>query len=206
MNGDTLTPGSDSLMYRLETMLERLVPRLMPRRRTWTEPFDKEFARATKGLIAGFMVASALICGVVMIDNSATMRDGMTIDSLMHALVMITIPLTVVGCMVAVVPLTIVMMLERVIKIDLGAPVWIAIGILPSLAVSAAALGGHSTIIGPAICMGGYAATFAYVLRSTTGRKVTAAKWALTAATCLTMLVAACIIGSMLPGVPRGIN
>jgi hypothetical protein len=112
---------------------------LLPRRLAWRRPFGMDWSRALSGMFLGLVAsggatALALILEIVVFSASGSMsRPGP--GDLLTVMVIVPLPIAAYGTALALVPMTAVMALERIARIDLGPICWTMFGLPPSLVV-----------------------------------------------------------------------
>ena len=98
------------------------------------------------------------------------------------------------GCVVAVLPMAMVMALERRLRIDLGSAAWTCVGLGPTMALSLLVAGREAMALPPAMFAGGFAAAGAHLLRTTASRAIEPGEWVETIAICTGMLLVSWVI------------
>jgi hypothetical protein len=150
----------------------------LPRRRTWDGPFGGDWSGALKGM-AGGLLAAGIAAGFAMLLEAmyhagphAWQRPGP--GDMISILVMIPFGIAAYGTVVAIVPMTVVMGAERLLRIDLGVVCWTALGLVPSTVVGLVLPG--TVFGGLAMASGGIGGMTAYAMRHA-ARPGTVSRW-----------------------------
>lgn len=165
---------------------------MTPRRRTWSTPFRQEFGRALTGLAIGFMV-SFLLCMIPVHQGTAEVPRHVDARQVLDAISVCSMAM-LCGCVVAAPIMASVMLLERKLRIDLGAAIWTCIGLVPTAALSVLLLGRLAADVPPTMWTGGFAAILAHLMRRTTGRRTETREYLGIAAAWACMLAASWLV------------
>jgi len=140
---------------------------LLPGRRTWGRTFGDDWSDALKGmayglLAAGIAAAFAMLLGA-MYDAGPHHWQRPGPGEMVVMLVTTTLGIAGYGTAVAIVPMTVVMAVERLLRIDLGAVCWTVLGLVPSTVLGLVLPG--TAVGGLAMASGGIGGLTAYAMR-----------------------------------------
>jgi len=140
---------------------------LLPRRRPWGRPFGDDWSDALKGMAYGLLVAGIAAAFAMLLE--AMYHAGPHpwqhpgLGDMVFMLVTITFGIAGYGTAVAIVPMTAVMTVERLLRIDLGAVCWTVLGLVPSTVLGLVLPG--TAFGGLAMASGGIGGLTAYAMR-----------------------------------------
>lgn len=151
---------------------------LLPGRRTWGRTFGDDWSYALKGMAYGLLVAGIAAAFAMLLEAMyhagphPWQRPG--VGDMVFMLVTITFGIAGYGTAVAIVPMTAVMAVERLLRIDLGAVCWTVLGLVPSTVLGLVLPG--TAFGGLAMASGGIGGLTAYAMRHA-AQPGTATRW-----------------------------
>lgn len=172
----------------------------MPRRRNWRRTLGQDWSSALSGMFLGILgsglcwALAFLIESVYWSTSTPWQKPGAS--DIVMILVLLPTVMAAYGTAIALVPMTLVMGLERILRVDSGAIVWTVFGLLPSMVLGSIVSGGVSG--GIAMAAGGVGGLTAWTRRQS-AQDDGAASWGAALVVCVLISLAAVAISLQLP-------